>query len=422
MRDRLVAAFVGLAALAIIAFAVTTAYVMAGVVQAAQERKVEHTTFLLSAAIAEREQGNNDVTERWLGGLLDLAQRIEYVAPDGRRLTVRTADFAGAAEDNITRTLPVPSGGTVTVTRDASLVDQRVDEAVLPMVLVGLVLLVLAGSLGLLGARRLAAPFDELATAARRFGRGRFDLPANRYRIPEAEAIASALRGAAVELEDRIRREREFAANASHQLRTPITALRLDLEDLTLWPETPAPLTEQLQQSIREVDRLEQTVADLLDLARGERLRSTSDINLTAVVADAVRRWQPAAERAGTGIRFTDPGPMPVRQSPGPVSQILDVLLENALKHGTGPVDVLLGEPDGYLELRVRDQGTGPVGDEVFHRHRNRAGSDGEGIGLTVALEIAEALGGRLRVENKPSTTFTLVLPKPTVAASSPAG
>ena len=101
-----------------------------------------------------------------------------------------------------------------------------------------------AGLIGYVAARQLARPLEQLADAAGALGRGRFDLDLPKTRMPEAQAIGSALRTSAVQLESRIRRERSFSEQASHELRTPITTLRLELEDLTsatTSPTTSAP-------------------------------------------------------------------------------------------------------------------------------------------------------------------------------------
>src|SRR5690606_34813445 len=141
--------------------------------------------------------------------------------------------------DDIIEQRDLPGGGSLTLSRSRDLINQRISDALVPLIAVGLGLTVLAAGFGYVIARRLSRPFGELAVAAERLGSGRFDVDPPHYKIPEAEAIGDALRGSSERLAELVRREREFAANASHQLRTPITALRLELEDLSLWPQTP---------------------------------------------------------------------------------------------------------------------------------------------------------------------------------------
>lgn len=107
---------------------------------------------------------------------------------------------------------------------------------------------------------------------------------------------------------------------------------------------------------------------------------------------------------------------LPVLLAPGPISQILDVLLENALAHGAGAIRVEADSADGYLRIRVGDEGKPSMGSDIFRRHdRGHVAPDspGSGLGLAVATEIAEALGGHLRLEPDDRTTFSLLLPKP---------
>jgi signal transduction histidine kinase len=293
--------------------------------------------------------------------------------------------------------------------RSGSLVESRISEILLPLVLVAIVLVVVAGLVGYVAARALSRPFRELADSAHALGRGRFDLDVPHYRIPEAEVIGVALQQSASRLHDLLRREREFASNVSHQLRTPITALRLELEDLALWREVPRPAVEQLHRSLRELDRLNDTVTHLLDVARGQRLVSSSDVDLTELVDDAVRRWEQLAD--GREITVLRSRPVKVDLAPGPIEQVLDVLIENALRHGVGRVTVDVTDAGDHARIRVRDEGSAEIGADVFERHVNRPGSEGMGIGLAVATEVADALGGRLSLETSPVTAFTLVLP-----------
>jgi signal transduction histidine kinase len=103
--------------------------------------------------------------------------------------------------------------------------------------------------------------------------------------------------------------------------------------------------------------------------------------------------------------------PVKVDLAPGPIEQVLDVLIENALRHGVGRVTVDVTDAGDHARIRVRDEGSAEIGADVFERHVNRPGSEGMGIGLAVATEVADALGGRLSLETSPVTAFTLVLP-----------
>ena len=270
MRDRLIGALVGMTIAVVVLFSVPRAYVVANLVERQEERKVERSADLLAVLVAERQTDAEPVTSEFLEQTLNEAEYVEYVAPDGS--TVSAGQPAPGDDSDITVTHELPEGGELTMARSGTLVEERVSDALLPLVVVGLSLTVLAVVVGYFLARRMARPFTELADKADQLGEGRFDLDVPHYRVPEAEHIGTALRGAATQLDDLVRREREFAVNASHQLRTPITALRLEIEDVTLWPETPPQVADHLRGVLGELDRLSAAITELLDVARGQRL------------------------------------------------------------------------------------------------------------------------------------------------------
>lgn len=410
MRERLVVGFALLTVGVLVAFTLTRAYSVSALVTGEETRKVERSVVLLAQLLAAREAAHQPVTSSYLSSLANKAERLEYHPPTGP--PVRAAgpgwDPAPDAQD-IVRTAQVPGGGSVTMRRDGRLVEQRINDSLLSLVLLGVLLVAVASVLGWLGARILARPFRELAVSAEALGRGRFDLTVPRYSIPEADTIGRALERSAVQLRDLLRREREFAGNVSHQLRTPVTALRLELEDLSLWQETTPAMRAQLQRSLRELDRLNDTVTHLLELARGSRMGSAERTDLIALAREAVRRWQPLA--GDRPVELVDGRPVVVHLAPGPVEQILDVLLENAIRHGTGAIALEVVDGGDHARLCVRDEGTGRLGDGVFERHVNHPDSPGLGIGLSVARDVAEAIGARLVVDEAPTTSFSLLVP-----------
>jgi signal transduction histidine kinase len=280
----------------------------------------------------------------------------------------------------------------------------------MPLVLIGLGLVVLAAVAAVLLARRLAEPFQRLADAARRLGDGTFTLPPLDSSLPEAQAVGAALQASSRQLEALLHRERQFAANASHQLRTPLTALRLELEDLTYWPETAPAVSAQLHRALQELDRLGGTVTELLEHSRGRRLERPVPVDLALLTAEIAERWNRQAGAEGRTVTAAAPRPARLRTHPGLLQQILDVLVHNALRHGRGAVRVRASDARTYWAITVQDDGPRPAGQRIFDRHvSTRAG--GEGIGLTVAAELAESLGGSLTLESSPTTTFLLRLP-----------
>jgi signal transduction histidine kinase len=409
MRERIVGAFILLALAILVTFSLARAYTANEVVTETENRKVQRSAALLAELAGSRQEAGQVLDEPYLARQLNLAERVDYVAPDGTRVTATAEGYRTAEQDtDVRHSVDVPGGGVMTLRRSQYVIDERVSDVLTSLVLMGMFLITVAGGLAFVAAWLLSRPFQELAGYAVALGRGRFDLEIPRYGVPEADTIGQALEHSAAELQDLVRREREFASNVSHQLRTPITALRLELEDLALWPDTPRPVAEELDRSLVQVDRLQTTVTDLLDLARTRRIGSLQDVDVVQLVRAVVERWRPAAGERHIALGV--PGRVRAHQAPGPIEQVLDVLIDNALRHGRGTITVAVLDGEDHLEIRVGDQGTDRPADEVFHRH---VGADGEGlgIGLTVAAEIAEAMGGRLVLADAHSTTFVLQLP-----------
>ena len=421
MRERLIAAFVGLTIAVVALYGVPRAYFVADLVQQNEERTIERSLDLLAVLLTERSSVPAPITEEYLAKLLNQAERIEYVGPGGGGTVAAGEAVTGETQD-IVRTVELEGGGSVTLSRSGGFIDQRIADAVMPVVFIGLGLILGSALLGFALARGLSRPFRDLARVAGELGSGRFDIEVPHYRVPEAEEIAFALRLSNEALRDIVRREQEFAANASHQLRTPITALRLELEDLALWPETPAVISDQLTRALLELDRLSDTVSELLDLARGQRLSAVTDVDLVTIVQQAGARWVAAARSENREVEMRGVSvPILTRVPPGPVHQILDVLIENSLRHGEGLIVLSAADRGTYVEIGVGDRGPRPPDQSIFARAVRSDSSTGEGIGLAVAKELAEALGGHLLLAPSTTTTFMLMLTKAPTSPAVPA-
>ncbi|WP_435770571.1 sensor histidine kinase [Nocardioides sp. SYSU DS0651] len=419
MRERLVLAFVGLTVAVIGLYGVPRAYVLADRVEHEQQSALDGIADTLAALADERRAAGGTVDEQLLGHGLVAADHVELTRPGGDVVTA--GDPAAAPRGGLAETRVLDDGSTLRLSIADSTVSDSVREAITPLVVIGLVLAAAAGLLGFALARRLSRPFQDLAEAARSLGYGRFDIHVPPYSVPEAEAIGASLRGAAAQLDLLVRREREFAVNASHQLRTPITALRLGLEDLAMWPDTSSAAREELGRALGELDRLSAAIDELLDLARGRRLGEHTDLDLAALVAACVRRWERAVAELDRRVEVHAEGAVPARLPTGPVEQVLDVLLDNARLHGSGTITVHTRDAGTHLEVAVQDEGAAELGADVFHRgvSTRAAGELTSGIGLAVAAELAEVAGGHLSVDDSaPTTRFVLWLPRPDRAVS----
>jgi signal transduction histidine kinase len=309
--------------------------------------------------------------------------------------------------------VPVPgdeqSGGAIRAAEPRSEVRRRALLTFLAMAGVGVLAVAVAVAAGLLLGRRLTRPVRRLRDASVRLGQGDFTAAAPQSGVSELDEVADALNATAQRLGTVVERERSFAADASHQLRTPLASLRLALENELADPR-PDPAVA-LCEALTDVDRLEETIERLLSLARdlpGDR----GPVELDAVVRDAESRWHGLFASEHRPLRVdVDPRTGSVSASAAAVSTVLDVLLDNALRHGAGIVTISAGPalPAGALVV-VGDEGEVTAPDEVLFARRSPEARD-HGIGLALARSLAQAEGSRLLVSSRRPTAFELVLP-----------
>lgn len=283
MRRRLIAAFVGVAVLAVALYAVPRSFVLAGLIRSQEQHRVEDTATLTARLIDGRQAPVTTSFLDWINGDHEWIQ----VQRGGTVVATTGAQGRTPAAD-LTATRPLTAGGSVTVGLSEPVVSAAVRDAVVPLLLLGLGIVLLAGLTGYVLGRLFARPLQALAAAAEGLGDGDLDPRLPRYRIRELRAIGSALTSSGARIKAMLESERKVAVHASHQLRTPIAALRLELEDLAHWQQTPPQVAEQLQRVTGELDRLSAAVGDLLDLAREGRASHETDVNLETLLTMAV--------------------------------------------------------------------------------------------------------------------------------------
>ena len=266
----------------------------------------------------------------------------------------------------------------------------------------------LAAIVGSFLAERLARPLRAIRDDAVRLGDGDFAIAAGRTGMAEIDETAHALANTAERLESVLERERTFSANASHQLRTPVTSMRLAVESELQVPRTDSQMV--LREVLTDLDRLEATIETLLAVARDIPLdRDAFDTETTA--SRILSRWEPPLTRGGRSLLVKASEQPPVKVSIAVFDEITDVLIDNAHRHGQGQIVVTVGGTDpGHVTLTVSDAGRmAAEPDSIFHRRHPDA--ERHGIGLALARSLAEAEGGRLVLTRSEPTTFRLLLP-----------
>jgi signal transduction histidine kinase len=317
------------------------------------------------------------------------------------------------------------TAGAVRVTQSVEAVDKEIRGDVFALVGVGVVALLLGVLVAWLLAGSLAKPLRNLATAARRVAGGDLDARADEEGSREQKEVATAFNDMTGRLSSTLRRQREFVANASHQLRTPLTGLRLRLEAAALKSHEPE-VERELAAAEHETERLARLLSELLTLAGGRDAPAAQLLEVGDLVEAARIRWDGPADSSGHEL-LTEPGPPSVvAASNEDLAAILDNLTENALNYSPASTTVTLTwRSDGEtVRIAVLDEGPGIDSDErerVFERFyrgsASQGGASGTGLGLAVVEELAARWKGEVTLTNRPEGGARAELALPAVRA-----
>lgn len=433
LRRRIDTGIIGVAALAVLLFALPLAVAVGRLDRGQELAELERDATRTAALVPDNPIGSGSALQ--LPGAPGEDNLIGVYTPAGDLSAghgPKRSRIAGAAHDGrvhqgtehgqLAVAVPVPSDrNVVAVVRAAvpdTVVTSRTRRSWAAMTALGLIVLAVAALLAHRQSRRIAGPLERLTAAARELGDGNFVIVPERSGIREADAAGAALRDTAARLGQLLDRERAFSADASHQLRTPLTGLLLGLESALGRPE--ADLRLAASAALERGRRLEGTVEALLSLRRDAGSRRVSidvELELAAVVHD----WLPLFSARRRSLVLARPCLVPpASASTTALHQILDVLLDNALQHGAGTVTLSAADLGDAVAIDVADEGEGLHGDAEAVFTRRSADARGHGIGLALARSLAEAENGRLVVRRAaPHPIFAVLLPvADTVVAS----
>jgi signal transduction histidine kinase len=272
----------------------------------------------------------------------------------------------------------------------------------------------LAGWLTAVLAGRLGRPVEELAEAASRLGRGDPRPLGRRYGMLDLDQVADGIDTSARRLSSLLAADRELTADASHQLRTPLTALSMRLEEMIAAADDPDVVREEGSAALAQAERLADVVTQLLSPARRATATSAALTGIDEIVRQQVVEWEPAFRRVRRKLVVIGVRGLQAHVTPGGLAQVLATLLDNALMHGGGTVTLQTSQNSRSVVIEVRDEGKG-VPPELVPRIFERSVSgrpEGTGLGLALARTMAAADGGRVVLIKAKPATFAVFLPR----------
>jgi signal transduction histidine kinase len=414
MRRRLTAAIVAVAGGAVLLLAVPLALVLARSYRDEELVRLQRDAVAATRAIdigtSRRDAVELPATTDALTVYDRAGKRIAGVGPLVAPALAKTAlrsgrTSTGSGDGRLSAAVPLLNServaGALLAERSDAVARRRAHQAwlVLGSAAAAIVLIALLAAM-LLG-RWLARPLERLAVSARRLGEGDFTARAPRAGIREVDEVALALDSTSQRLGELVQRERAFASDASHQLRTPLASLRLEVESMLLGEEG------DLELALAQIERLQTTIDTLLSLARDSPQRDV-EARLGPLFDLLERDWRGAFAAEDRPLRVAS-GEHTVRAASAVVHEVLDVLLANALAHGRGATTMTSRRDGAWAFVDVTDEGPG-FSDPATAFER-RAG-EGHGIGLALASALAHAEGGRLFITRPgPRPVVTLALP-----------
>ncbi|UXY28229.1 sensor histidine kinase [Streptomyces sp. HUAS TT20] len=439
MTRRLLLSYLGLAILVLAGLEIPLGWIYARGEISRASQSVERDASMLAEVTEENiEKGNLDALPDVVG---DYATRTggHVLVTDKQGIVLADSDPSGrtgisiAAQPDIARalrnrptvatgddllsaTMPGSSGttirGTLRLTYPMAEVNSRVHRIWGALALAGACILAAVAIVAFTLARWITRPLRTLEAATAQLADGRLtDPPDATTGPPELRSLAASFTHTATRLQQLLKAQQAFASEASHQLKTPLTALRLRLENFEPYLDPRA--HGSLEESVGEVERLSRMVQGLLALARLENSATTPEpVDLDTVIADRVAMWESLAAEQYVALAVTGRPAGRVWAIPGALEQVIDNLVANALRVSPPGTTITLhrspGTPAG-VELHVVDQGPGMSEADrgrAFDRFWRASDShhDGTGLGLPIVRHLVNASGGEITLHPAPGT------------------
>ncbi|MBF9073282.1 ATP-binding protein [Streptacidiphilus fuscans] len=416
MKRRLLNSILAVVLVTVALFSVPLALVEKRSIESAAQDAVRTEALHMVGVVENRYVAKEPIDAASLTGLNDQGA--------GRYAVVQLADSSTitlgkppAGDNPVTATEHGPHGESVLVQEARGPVNSSILRMLLLLVGVAALTIAAAMALALWQSKRITRPLLDLAETAERLGSGDPRPRQRRYGLPELDRVGEVLDRSADRIGRMLTAERRLAADASHQLRTPLTALSMRLEEIIETDDLDT-VKEEAAIALVQVERLTNVVQRLLTNSRESRNTSAVAFDVDEVIKQQAEEWRPALRRYGRKLYLEGPPGLWAVGTPGAVAQVIAALIENSLMHGDGSVTLRTRVRDTKVVIECQDEGAG-VPDELGARVFERAvsGHNSTGIGLAVARDLAEADGGRLELLSQRPPVFALFLARHEEAA-----
>jgi signal transduction histidine kinase len=407
MRKRLLISTIAVALVSVVLLGIPLGIVATRLIHAEAQKRINREALQIASAIDTSRNTSGPITESIL----------DQLAPNDRYVVVRDADGTTLRAGKPIRG-PIERGTMVDANNDVVTVEAAGkatnDELTTVWIgVVGLAVIALGAAVELarVQARRLAGPLEDLAISAERLGAGDPRRRNRRYGMPELDRVAEVLDHSAERIGELLGAERALAADASHQLRSPLTALSIRLEEIVAMSAEPN-VRDEAAAALVQVERLAAVVNSLLvEHGRSSRGPSGAVVDIDAIIEQQRVEWEPAFRRAGRLWKLDGSTGLQVYATPAGLAQVVATLIDNALVHGAGTVSVHTRHSSGHVVLEVHDEGAG-VADGLVPYIFERAFSSTQstGLGLALARDLVAADGGRLELAQARPPIFAIFL------------
>lgn len=408
MRRRLINSTLAVVLVVIAVFGLSLVIVEAQAIEKSAHESTRSEAARIVAVVEARLAAGETVSARTMRSAAPADRYVTVTLPGQRAFSLGEKPGDGVIEGRAVGT----NGERVTVQQSRSVVSDEVGRILVIILVLALVTVIAAALLAVRQARRLATPLTDLAETAERLGSGDPRPRHRRYGVPELDRVADVLDASAERIARMLTAERRLAADASHQLRTPLTALSMRLEEIMETADSePDTVREEAAIALAQVERLTEVVGRLLTNSRDARSGSAVGFDLDEVVLQQVEEWRPAYRQAGRAVVHSGKPCLRAVGTPGAVATVLATLIENSLMHGAGTVALRTRVAGNQVVVEVTDEGQGvspELGSRVFER--TVSGRNSTGLGLAVARDLAEADGGRLELLQQHPPVFALFL------------